>query len=100
MVVKKTWLCIKLAQFLKLQDICSRTEGDCGHTEDTRLILDIISIIGVILSGIGLILTIITLLIFEYAAVSCIEIFSNHMIIVFVFAGSFGNEMPQSFTYS
>ena len=49
-----------------LQDVCSRTEGDCGHTEDTRLALDIISIIGVILSGVGLILTIVTLLVFKY----------------------------------
>ena len=62
-------------EILFLQDICSRTEGDCGHTEDTRLVLDIISIIGVILSGVGLILTIITLLVFKY--VTCLTT-SNH----------------------
>ena len=48
-----------------LQDICSRTEeGGCDQSDEAKLALSIISIIGVILSGVGLILTIVTLLIF------------------------------------
>ena len=48
-----------------LQDICSRTEeGGCDQNDEAELALEIISICGVILSGVGLILTIITLLIF------------------------------------
>ena len=54
--------CIPIQQ----QDICSRTEeGGCGQSDDARVALDVISIVGVILSGLGLILTIITLLLFK-----------------------------------
>ena len=81
-----------------LQDVCSRTEGNCGHTEDTRLALDIISIVGVILSGVGLILTIVTLLVFKYVVDYFFTIFYNF--VGFLFAGNFENEMPQSSTYS
>ena len=49
---------------LLLQDVCSRTEGDCLDEEE-QFTLDVMSIIGVVLSLIGIVLTIITLLVFK-----------------------------------
>ena len=47
-----------------LQDICTRTEG-CEITSTARVVLEVLSIIGVVLSLAGSVLTITTLLIFK-----------------------------------
>ena len=47
-----------------LQDICTRTEG-CELTSTARVVLEVLSIIGVVLSLVGIVLTVTTLLIFK-----------------------------------
>ena len=65
MYIETTVIIIQACMWF-FQDICSRTEaGGCGQSDAAKLALDIISIIGVILSGLGLILTILTVLLFK-----------------------------------
>ena len=52
-----------------MQDICSRTDDDCRLSGANAIALDVISIIGVTLSIIGLVLTVITMLAFKYVCV-------------------------------
>ena len=47
-----------------LQDICTRTEG-CELSSVARTVLEVLSIIGVVVSSVGIVLTITTLLIFK-----------------------------------
>ena len=46
--------------------MCSRTEGDCQPSGPSGIALEILSFIGVSLSIVGLVLTIITMLAFRY----------------------------------
>ncbi|CAI8020051.1 Adhesion G-protein coupled receptor G4, partial [Geodia barretti] len=57
--------CSHLTNFAALVDICSRTEGDCEQSEASKTALEIISYVGVSLSIFGLIITIITMLVFS-----------------------------------
>ena len=50
--------------FTNLQDVCSRTDGDCLSKEE-QFALEVLSIIGVVLSLIGIISTAITLIVFK-----------------------------------
>ena len=60
--ILSTGFYIKYTHFL--QDICTRTEG-CKVTSAAKVVLKVLSIIGVVLSLLGVVLTITTLLIFK-----------------------------------
>ncbi len=64
---------------MHVQDICRRTDDDCSNSDrndDEEIALTAITIVGVVLSMIGLVLTVFTLLVFKYV-VWDLEMYSN-----------------------
>jgi len=51
--------------FSNLQDICSRFRDDCRPSGPEQTALQIVTIIGVVLSLVGIVATILTLLLFK-----------------------------------